>query len=125
MGGLMIRNCWTSCSRQQGRETCEDVRVSSDLMDRQRQEVNVLMREFAAVLDDRPGMTHLVEHEIEVTTNKPVQVKQYPMPYSVREAVNQEVLHMLEMGVGRGCNNALQCTGGAGEKGGCDKPLLY
>ena len=28
------------------------------------------MRGFAAVLDDRPGMTHLVEHEIEVTTNK-------------------------------------------------------
>ena len=32
-----------------GRETCEDVRVSSDLTDRQRREVNVLMKEFAAV----------------------------------------------------------------------------
>ena len=82
-----------------GRETCEDVRVSSDLTDRQRREVNELMREFTAVLDDRPGMTHLAEHEIEVTTNKPVRVKQYPMPYSVREAVNQEVSHLLEMGV--------------------------
>ena len=82
-----------------GRETCEDVRVSSDLTDRQRREVNELMREFTAVLDDRPGVTHLAEHEIEVTTNKPVRVKQYPMPYSVREAVNQEVSHMLEMGV--------------------------
>ena len=38
-----------------GTETCEDVSVSSDLTDRQRREVNELMREFAAVLDDRPG----------------------------------------------------------------------
>ena len=40
-----------------------------------------------------------MEHDIKLTTDTPVRVKQYPLPYSMMQAVNDEVRSMIELGV--------------------------
>ena len=40
-----------------------------------------------------------MEHDIKLTTDTPVWVKQYPLPYSMMQAVNDEVRSMIELSV--------------------------
>ena len=40
-----------------------------------------------------------MEHDIKLTTDTPVRVKQYPLPHSMMQAVNDEVRSMIELGV--------------------------
>ena len=40
-----------------------------------------------------------MEHDIKLTTETPVRVKQYPLPHSMMEAVEDEVRNMLELKV--------------------------
>ena len=44
------------------------------------------------------------EHDIKLTTDTPVRVKQYPLPYSMMEAVGDEVRNMLELKLIERCN---------------------
>ena len=48
------------------------------------------------IFTERPGTTDFVEHEIELTTSRPVRVAPYPIPYAKRETVQKEVEAMLE-----------------------------
>ena len=57
------------------------------------------MHEYSDILTELPGTTDLGEHAIDVTTNEAVRVKQYPMPYSKRQIIRDEVQNMLEYGV--------------------------
>ena len=40
-----------------------------------------------------------MEHDMKLTTDTPVRVKQYPLPYSMMQAVGDEVRSMIELGV--------------------------
>ena len=51
------------------------------------------------IFSELPGTTDLGEHAIDVTTNEAVRVKQYPMPYSTRQIIKDEVQNMLKYGV--------------------------
>ena len=48
---------------------------------------------------ERPGMTDLGEHRIELTTADPIRTKLYVMPHSKRREAEEKVQKMLEMGV--------------------------
>ena len=45
-----------------------------------------------------PGTTNLGVHDVELT-EEPVRVKQYPMPYSTKQVIRDEVENMLKYGV--------------------------
>ena len=48
-----------------------------------------------------PGETDVIQHKIKLTDDTPIRCKSYPLPYAVREELQNEVDRMLEMGVVR------------------------
>ena len=77
-------------------ETYKDVKISEDLTESQRQEMLDLVEEFQDVFSSNPGTTDLAEHRIELTTDSPVRLKPYPIPYHVESVIAKEVKSMLE-----------------------------
>ena len=57
------------------------------------------MQEFSETFSDKPGRTSLLDHDIKLTTDTPVRVKQYPLPFSMLETVGDEVRSMIDLGV--------------------------
>ena len=57
------------------------------------------MQEFYETFSDKPGRTTLSDHDIKLTTDTPVRVKQYPLPFSMLETVGDEVRSMIDLGV--------------------------
>ncbi|XP_076449507.1 uncharacterized protein LOC143285940 [Babylonia areolata] len=58
-----------------------------------------MTEDFADVLTDLPSCTHLETCTIELISNTPVRTRQYPLPYSQRETIQEEVESMLKLGV--------------------------
>lgn len=81
------------------KETFENVHLSPDLSTEQETEMREILKEFPEVFTDIPGKTNLVECDIKLTSQDPIKVKQYPMPYSMTEEVKKEVQQMLQLGV--------------------------
>lgn len=71
-----------------------DVTVSAELTDDQCNDVHVLLDEFSDVLSDLPGLTTLGVHQIKLTSDKPIRRKPYPLPFTSRETVCEEVRKM-------------------------------
>ena len=77
-----------------GKETWRDVKINPELSDEQKQQVLEILEEYQDVFTENPGLTNLIEHTIELTDDKPIRVKQYPMPYAERENVEDEIVKM-------------------------------
>ena len=87
------------------KESVEDVIYGDHLTESQRVEINSLIYDFGDIFTDKPGTTNLVEHHIELTSNDPIRSKPYPIPYSVRKSLKQDISDMLKMGVIRESNS--------------------
>ena len=82
-----------------GRETIHDVSVCDTLSPQQKADVHALLREYEDIFTEQPGSTNVEEHVIETMTQTPVRVKPYPVPYALRQVVEDEVKKMLEAGI--------------------------
>lgn len=58
----------------QSRETHVDVDVNPELSREEKQKMKELLYRYSDVLSDVPGHTHVLEHEIRTTTDRPVRV---------------------------------------------------
>ena len=87
------------------RECYKDVKISAALSAEQKKEAEDLLHEYRDVFSDVPGETNLLEHSIETTSNDPVRVKPYPIPYNVRQSLSENIQEMLDMGVIRESNS--------------------
>ncbi|XP_042148654.1 uncharacterized protein LOC121837179 [Ixodes scapularis] len=76
-----------------------DVRIGSNLTEEQLAEARELLREFEVIFSDLPGTTGSAECKLDMRTELPVHVKQYPLPFAVKEVVDQEVSDMLRLGI--------------------------
>ena len=56
-------------------ETYKDVRVNPNLNAEQKKQIIELLREYGNIFSDVPGRTELAEHEIKLTSDKPVRSK--------------------------------------------------
>lgn len=92
----MIETC-----RIKPKETWKDVKVCDSLSDEQKKQVGELLRQFERTLTDVPGCTTVEKHEIKLTTDIPIRVKPYPIPFAMREVVQKEVEAMQDMGIVR------------------------
>ena len=54
---------------------------------------------FSDVLTDVPGRVSVIEHKIILTSEKPVCLKPYRLPFRSRELVEKEIRDMLELNV--------------------------
>ena len=54
------------------------------------------------MLTDVPGCTNVLEYEIKVTSNDPIKLKSYPVPYAMIDHVNSENENNVEISDNRG-----------------------
>jgi hypothetical protein len=80
-------------------ETWKDVRINPDLSDENKQKVRDLLEEFQDVFSDVPTKTHLIKHEIKLSTDEPVYCKPYKVPINMVSKVNEELQMMLSQGI--------------------------
>ncbi|XP_040075237.1 uncharacterized protein LOC120847507 [Ixodes scapularis] len=87
-------------------EGYNDVQMSEELTERQAGEVYQLLEEFRDVFSDCPGRTSLVQCKLRLTTDTPIQVRPYPVPLALQDAVEMEVDEMLQQGIIEKCDSA-------------------
>ena len=80
-------------------ENYHDVKVGDDLDLSQEKDMRSLIYEYRDIFTDVPGTVNCGEHSIDLIEDSPVKSKPYPIPYSIREALNKEVDEMLRLNV--------------------------
>ena len=81
------------------KETYKDVHIGDELTPEQRRQAEELIFEFQDIFTEQPKTSTIEEHKIELTSQEPIRQKPYPLPYSMREIVQEEIKAMLEAGV--------------------------
>ena len=82
------------------------VHINNNLSTSQKEDVNKLLEEFSTVISDKPGFTSMIEHEIVLSDDIPIFVKQYPLPFKSEEIVISETKAMLDMSIIEPSNSA-------------------
>ena len=80
-------------------ESRVDINISDSLKAEQSKQVSQLLERFSGILTDVPLKTNVLQCEIHLTTDDPVTSKPYPVPYTVRSTIRNEVQKMLDSGV--------------------------
>ena len=58
-----------------------------------------LVKEYEDIFTEKPGLTHLECHTIELSDRQSVRERPYPLPFATLEAVEEEVQAMLKEGI--------------------------
>ncbi len=82
-----------------------DVKISPNLTSSQKSDVMNLLREFADIFSDVPKITHLVEHEIKLTSDIPVRSPPYVAPFAMRNVIEKELDDMIKMDIIEPCKS--------------------
>ena len=80
-------------------ESVELLNINPDLTKEEQSQVRQLVTNFASTFTGIPGCTTLLEHDIKLTTDTPVRVKQYPLPFNMMEAAKDEVRDMINLDI--------------------------
>ena len=72
-------------------ESIDALNINPDLTKEQQSQVRQIVTNFASTFTGVPGCTTLLEHDIRLTTDAPVRVKQYPLPFNMMEAAKDEI----------------------------------
>ena len=80
-------------------ESVELLNINPDLTKEEQSQVRQLVTNFASTFTGIPGCTVLLEHDIKLTTDTPVRVKQYPLPFNMMEAAKDEVRDMINLDI--------------------------
>ena len=86
------------CYNIEQKETWEDVDVNPELSQDQSRRVWKLIEEYKDIFSDVPTTTHILEHDIKLTSEEPVCGKPYKLPYSLVEPVEQEIRELERQG---------------------------
>ena len=81
------------------KESIADVKIGPGLNDTEHTEFLELAQEFSSLFTEAPGITNLVQHHINLTSDEPVRFKLYPVPYSMRKPLKKDINDMMKMGV--------------------------
>ena len=83
------------------KEGVRDVKLGEDLSEDQQRMFKDLTGMYPDVFTDVPRETNVIQHRVKLTDVTPIRCKPYPLPYTMREELQNEVDSMLEMGVVR------------------------
>ena len=72
-----------------------DINISLGLTVVQQSQVREIISDYSNTFTTRPGCTTLIEHGIKLTTDTPVRVKQYSLPFSTMETIKGEIKEMI------------------------------
>lgn len=76
-----------------------DVEICQEVTPEQVESLSGLVATFKDIFSNQPGRTDLEVCHLELTTQAPIQVKQYPIPFAVQKAVDKEIDDMLQQGI--------------------------
>ena len=99
-----------------GRKGGNEAEVSEQLTQEQKDQVRHLLQEYSDILSDVPGVTSLARHQIVLENPEPIRVKPYPLPYNVRQSVENEVRQMCGVGGGGTISVTIFVTSSLGEE---------
>ncbi|GFW74487.1 retrovirus-related Pol polyprotein from transposon 297 [Trichonephila clavipes] len=81
----------------------EDVIQASELNkhlhDKQMDRLRELLNKYSTCFSNNPGLTNLVEHEIQLVSDQPVRTKPYRMSHRQNEILKNEINRMLKLGI--------------------------
>ncbi|GFV10083.1 hypothetical protein TNCV_3660351 [Trichonephila clavipes] len=81
----------------------EDVIQASELNkhlhDKQMDRLRELLNKYSKCFSNNPGLTNLVEHEIQLVSDQPVRTKPYRMSHRQNEILKNEINRMLKLGI--------------------------
>ena len=80
-------------------ETFRDVNISPDLSDSQKRQLESLISKYQDIFSSNPGRCNMWSCDINLSTDKPIRAKQYPIPYSLVGECKSEIQRMLDLGV--------------------------
>ena len=82
-----------------GTEAYKDVDICKDLPADIKKQLEQLVEEYLDIFTETPGTTFLAEHKIDLLSDEPIGIKQYPVPYAMRDVVKEEIMKMLKANV--------------------------
>ena len=77
----------------------EEVKVGSQLLGDQQEQLTHLLHEFSEIFQDKPGSTSMIEHHIHTGSAQSVRLPPYRVPYAFREPVKAELDEMVASGI--------------------------
>ncbi|XP_065939476.1 uncharacterized protein [Magallana gigas] len=80
-------------------ESATDVQYSTNLTAEQMDQIQRLVEEFGDIFTDVPKRTHLMKHSFKTSTEVPIQMKPYPIPYALQDKVKRELQQMMDLGI--------------------------
>jgi len=84
------------CTEQ--KETWRDVNINPELTPKQSRQVWNLVEEYKDIFSDVPTTTHILKHDIKLTSQEPVYCKPYKLPYNLVEPVKKEIKELEQRG---------------------------
>ena len=93
-----IEDSSARCYSRAEKETWKDVDVNPDLSKAQSRRVWKLIEEYKEIFSDVLTTTHLLEHDIKLTSEEPVYSKPYKLPYNLVEPVEKEIKELEQQG---------------------------
>ena len=83
----------------QSKESIQDVSVGAELNGEQRNEVMEVLRRYEEIFTEIPGKTIMIEHKIDLTDDRPIRCKPYPLPYGKRGEIRKEIKNIMDTGI--------------------------
>ena len=77
----------------------DDININPDLTVVQQAHVREINSDYSDTFTTRPGCTTLIEHNIKLTTDTTIRVKQYPLPFSTMETIKDEIKEMIDLDI--------------------------
>src|SRR5215469_13806273 len=84
---------------REGGSNIKDVQLGTSLGKRDQERFGELIQRYESVFSDKPGLTNLTEHEIELIDDMPVYSQAYNIPIALRTKVEEELKEMINEGI--------------------------
>ena len=81
------------------KESYLNVQYSENISQTRLKELKSLVFQFKEIFSDVPTITNLDEHKIDLTDDRPIRCKPYPVPLHLEDALNKEIDSMLNAGI--------------------------
>ena len=79
----------------QSKESIQDVCVRAELNGEQRNKVMEVLRRYEEIFREVPEKANVIDHKIDLTDDRPIRCKFYPLPYAKRGEIRVEIKNMM------------------------------
>ena len=80
-------------------ESWIDAKINPELSSQQKSEISALLLQLSDIFSDKPGSNDWIEHSIDLNTDIPIRVRQYPIPHAKVGTFENEVRKILNQGI--------------------------